>query len=56
MSCEYERLVIGILLMFVVLPMFAYLSLFEFIPAIHVWERDAGYPLGRICEVYNTCR
>lgn len=56
MSPESERLVIGLLFMFVVLPMFAYLSLFEFIPAIHVWEQDAGYPLGKMCEVYNTCR
>lgn len=56
MSSEYKRVVIGLLFMFVILPTIAYLSLFEFIPAVHVWERDAGYPFGRVCEVYNTCR
>ena len=55
MSSEYKRVVMGLLLIFVFIPMFAYLSLFEFIPAVHVWERDAGYPFGKICEVYNTC-
>ena len=55
MSSEYKRVVMGLLLIFVFIPMFAYLSLFELIPAVHVWERDAGYPFGKICEVYNTC-
>jgi hypothetical protein len=55
MSIEARHLTVGILLMFVVMPLFGYFMLFEVIPAVHVWERDAGYPLGKLCELYNTC-
>ena len=55
MSYEAKHLTMGLLLMFVILPMFAYLAFFEIIPAIHIWERDAGYPFGQVCEMYNTC-
>ena len=39
-----------------VLVSFSFLTLAYALPAIDQWERDNGYPYGKICEVYNTCK
>lgn len=25
-------------------------------PAIHKWEREAGYPYGKLCDVFQSCK
>lgn len=24
-------------------------------PDIHKWERESGYPYGKLCDVYRSC-
>lgn len=31
------------------------LSLLYVVPAIHAWERENGYPYGRMCDVTRSC-
>lgn len=26
------------------------------LPHIHQWERDNGYPYGKLCELYRQCK
>ena len=26
------------------------------LPDIHRWEREAGFPYGKLCELYRTCK
>ena len=33
----------------------AAVALLVSLPNIHRWEREAGYPYGKLCEVYRSC-
>ena len=35
---------------------FGFYALLVIAPAVDRWEREAGYPYGKLCEVYRTCR
>jgi hypothetical protein len=36
--------------------MFAIVAMIIALPSIHQWERDNGYPYGKLCELYRQCR
>lgn len=46
-----ERLLLGVLVVTLMLA----IVLLASVPAIHRWERQQGYPYGKLCQMYGTC-
>lgn len=47
-----QRVLLGLL----VATLISSVLLLMAVPSIHAWEQANGYPYGKLCQLYGTCR